>query len=216
MRVDYVDHMGSDLTVVNAARVSFDKHHEAFEQGKDDRLISYLAVNGHWTPFAHAIVQLRVTAPVFVANQLKRHQIGFALNEVSRRYVDSPPEFETLVWRKRPDASIKQGSGEKFGKAEQRRINALVDTLQIDACAAYLRLVENFGVAPEQARAVLPMSTHTSWYWTGSLVAWARLCRQRMDPDTQGETQSVAREIDRVVAPLFPVSWACLLKSEAT
>lgn len=208
MKVELIDRMGSDLTVVNAARVSMDKHHTKFTAG-DERLIRYLARHEHWTPFAHPQVQFRIEAPVFVANQLKRHQIGFALNEVSRRYVDSEPAFEAIAWRYRPDGSIKQGSGgpvpcEVQGAWEGIRLDA-----QNAAVAAYRRLLKR-GAAPELARSVLPQSMHTSWYWTGSLYAWARLCRQRTHPHAQYETGWIARAIRHRIGPLFPVSWRAL------
>lgn len=210
MQVDYIDHMGSDLTVVNAARVSFDKHHDEFDTEKDTKLIGYLAKHGHWTPFAHCQAQFRIEAPIFVANQLKRHQIGYALNEVSRRYVDDEPTFEHLVWRKRPDASIKQGSGEEFHRSDQAVLNYHAEQVEQHALRAYKNLLDE-GVAPEQARSVLPQSMHTSWYWTGSLYAWANMCNQRLDSHAQGETRVVAAMVFTEMAKLFPISWEALM-----
>ena len=211
MQVDLIDHMGSDLTVVNAARVSCDKHHAEFDEVADTRLIDYLARNGHWTPFAHPQVQLRVTCALFVAAQLKRHVVGASLNEVSRRYVDDEPYFEPLVWRRRPDKSIKQGSGGEVSEMEQ----ALFDQVALKAIkaaqSAYRELLGS-GVAPEQARSILPQNMHTSWYWTGSLYFWANLCRQRLHPHAQKETRDVALEIQDRVRPLFPVSWEKLME----
>ncbi len=211
MNVDYIDHMGSDLAVVNAARVSFNKHHDVFDEAADTRLIDYLARNGHWTPFAHPQVQLRVTVPLFVAAQLKRHVVGASVNEVSRRYVDSEPEFESLVWRKRPDKSIKQGSAGDLDDEDQRLCTYFARTIESRALYIYAQLLDK-GVAPEQARAVLPQTMHTSWCWTGSLYFWANLCRQRLHPYAQKETRDVALEIQDRVRPLFPVSWERLME----
>ena len=208
MRVELIDSMGNDLTVVNAARVSMDKHHDEFTEG-DARLIAYLAKHDHWTPFAHPQATFRIEAPIFVSNQLKRHQIGFALNEVSRRYVDSEPEFYQIKWRLRPEGNIKQGSG---GAAVMRQ--ALWAETQRkaekEALIAYKTLIRE-GAAPEQARAVLPQSMYTSWYWTGSLFAWARLGRQRLNAHAQGETRELAEQIAPHMAGLFPVSWTALV-----
>ena len=209
MKVELIDCMGSDLTVVNAARVSMDKHHEAFTEG-DEKLVRYLAKHEHWTPFAHCQAQFRIEAPIFVANQLKRHQIGFALNEVSRRYVDSEPTFEVLAWRNRPAKNIKQGSGEAFHPEKQALFREAQEYVEKVAQERYRWLLIQ-GVAPEQARAVLPQSMHTSWYWTGSLYAWARLCRQRLDSHAQGETRQVARSISSDLIDLFPCSWRALM-----
>ena len=211
MNVELITHMGSDLTVVNAARVSMNHHHEAFTV-HDERLIAYLAKHSHWTPFAHCQAQFRIDAPIFVANQLKRHQIGFALNEVSRRYVDSAPVFEPLTWRTRPEKNIKQGSGHEFSDLLQARFRSLQERAERVSESCYLELL-SLDVAPEQARAVLPQSMHTSWYWTGSLFAWARLCVQRLDSHAQGETRWVAERVAGHMNELFPVSWAALVKS---
>lgn len=205
-RVELLDCMGSDLTVVNAARVSFDKRHEEFQE-KDEKLIGYLARHGHWTPFAHAQLQFRVTAPIFVARQLVKHQVGLVWNEVSRRYVDDEPVFYIpTAWRGRP-INAKQGSD---GKA-----NLVLAHLAgfDDACRHSLEVYKSFlaaGVAPEQARMILPQNVMTSWYWTGSLMAFARVCKQRLDPHAQQETREVAQQINELIKPLFPVSWAAL------
>ena len=213
MNVEYIDHMGSDLTVVNAARVSMDKHHEELDLDTDPKLIRYLARHEHWTPFAHPQVQLRIEAPIFVANQLKRHQIGFALNEISRRYVKDPPEYhEVKQWRLAPDKSVKQGSGADANEEQNYALRQVAGNLTDKVDETYRNLIDD-GIAPEQARALLPMSMHTSWYWTGSLYAWARLCGQRLDPHAQGETQWIAREIDKIISPLFLHSWPILLES---
>lgn len=219
MKVEYIEHLGSDLTVVNAARVSFDKHTETLTD-KDERLIQYLAKHNHWTPFAHPQIQLRLTVPIFIANQLKRHQIGFALNEVSRRYVDDDPKFFVPEqWRGRPDGSIKQGSSEAVIKnigfnPRWPWLNQTVeyeDLLMLNQ-AYYTHLIQ-IGVAPEMARMILPQSMYTSWYWTGSLAAWARLCQQRLDAHAQVESQQIAQQISDIIQPLFPISWTVLVNN---
>ena len=209
MRVELIDVMGSDLTVVNAARVSFDKHHDVFEDPKDTKLISYLANHGHWTPFSHPQIQFRLTTALFVAAQLKRHVVGFALNEVSRRYVDSEPEFESLVFRQRHE-SAKQGSADEFEDVMQEELQGQLGEVH-ELCLGRYEEFLAAGVAPEQARAVLPQTMMTSWYWTGSLYAWANLCRQRLDPHAQVETRAVAVLISAEMERLFPVCWEKLV-----
>ena len=206
MQANLIDHMGSDLTVVNAARVSFAKESEQMNDS-DERLINYLATHGHWSPFAHAFLQFRIKAPVFVARQLVKHQVGLSWNEVSRRYVDDPPEFyEPVVWRGRPKNS-KQGSD---GEAEdQTKATSICQQTSNAAYTNYHRLLEQ-GVAPEQARMILPQTMMTEWYWSGSLQAFARVCNQRLDDHSQEETQVIARQIQEQAAEKFPVSWIAL------
>ena len=230
IKVDLVDHMGTDLTVVNAARVSFDKasfweystvEHPEFGPIRDEhlsvadtKLIHYLAKHNHWSPFAHTSIQLRIKAPIFVARQLVKHVVGGVWNEVSRRYVDSEPEFFfPEVWRGRPTDGMKQGSS---GIVE--RLEADLDVTPGDearkACfeayCAYTNLLEA-GVAPEQARMILPQNMMTEWYWTGSLMFFARVCKERLAPGAQAETRDVASLIAREVELLFPVSWNALM-----
>jgi thymidylate synthase (FAD) len=206
MEVTLLNHMGGDLTVVNAARVSFAKEHENFLEG-DTGLINYLATHDHWTPFAHCCVQFRIKAPLFVARQLGKHQVGLVWNEVSRRYVDSEPEFWfPEVWRKRA-ANIKQGSSDE----EFHHLNTLGyinDAIE----AMYKAYTESIskGMAPEQARMILPQNMMTSWYWTGSLMFFHRVFKQRTDPHAQMETQEVAVQIGDICHKLFPVSWSAL------
>lgn len=215
IQVDYIDHMGTDLTVVNAARVSFDQE-SAFEGGddgdlssRDEKLINYLATHNHWTPFSHPQITLRETVPIFVARQRFKHMVGFTYNEVSRRYVDSGIEFYSPdEWRSRPDGSVKQGSGDVLDNEE-------IPEFYEDFVAHCEFIYESFldmGVAPEQARMVLPQSMITSYYVTGSLAAFARLYKQRIDPHAQKEIQDLAEKIGDVIEPLFPVSWAALTK----
>lgn len=213
MKVDLIDLMGSDLSVVNSARVSFDKQSELIDgymlSSKDAKLISYLARHNHWSPFAHTSIQLRLKAPIFLARQLVKHCVGGNWNEVSRRYVDSEPEF----WiphnlRKRPDASIKQGSSsERVQHNEAARDLVIRSTLQ--DLGTYNELLE-LGVAPELARVVLPQNMMTEWYWTGSLLFFARVYNQRSDVSAQREAGEIARHIQNVVQPHFPVSWEAL------
>ena len=210
MKVDYIHHFGDDLMVVNTARVSMDKRHETFEDGKDDRLIEYLAEHEHWTPFGHPQVQLRITAPIFVARQWFRSVIGVARNEVSRRYVDSDPVFFTPnTWRARPTANIKQGSGDGLEPHDQKVAFEILQRAQDMAEQAYFQLLD-IGVAPEQARMVLPQSMETTWIETGSLAYWARVFKLRADHHAQGEIQDLAAMVAEVVQPLFPVSWRAL------
>lgn len=217
MQVSYIDHMGSDLSVVNAARVSFAKQHSQFKEDKDTKLINYLAKHGHWTPFGHTSITLHLKAPVFIARQLGKHQVGFVWNEVSRRYVDAPPEFYTpKAWRKRPDASIKQGSGSEvvppweLGVYDDIHINKVFYEDVLHVCEELYYLMIAKGVAPEQARMVLPQSMYTEWYWTGSLAAWARLYKLRSDPSSQAEIREIADLVSTTITELYPVSWRSL------
>ena len=213
MQVEYLDSMGDDLSVVNAARVSFAKWKEEFDEG-DARLIRYLAQHGHESPFFHPHVQLRITAPIFVARQWWRHQIGVARNEVSRRYVDTGVAFHRITeWRKRPADSIKQGSGEALDPHQQFSIKRKVDEVQHQCRMLYENLIER-GVAPEQARSVLPQSMMTEWIETGSLAYYARACQLRLAKDAQGEIQELAAKVAQVIGPRFPASWSALCSTE--
>ena len=219
MTVDLITHMGSDLTVVNAARVSFDKESEwdsipfggeikGLLSDKDEKLIKYLARHKHWTPFGHCFAQFRITAPVFVARQLIKHQIGLVWNEVSRRYVDTEPEFwEPDVWRGKAK-NKKQGSELEGVSSQDVMMHVYQDALR-HAKDAYNYLLQS-GVCPEQARSVLPQSLITQWYWSGSLAAFARVCNLRNKPDAQIETQLIAKEIDNHMSNLYPTSWSAL------
>ena len=226
----YVDHMGSDLSVVNAARVSFAKKSEWNPDWRDDhyepllpadsKLIKYLAKHKHMSPFGHAFASFHVKAPVFVARQLVKHKF-LRWNEISRRYVDSEPEFyEPTEWRGR-SVDAKQGSkgvvevkpqyntyqGDEFSQFGDWWTT--VKDYYEDAVYFYEHLLEQ-GVCPEQARMVLPQSMMTEWYWSGSLDAFADMCNLRCKPDTQYETQVVAGHIDTEMLKLFPVSWKAL------
>jgi len=230
--VTLIDHMGDDLSVVNAARVSFGKRIELdasqyddveYEgcltqipilQDRDIKLIKYLAKHNHWSPFGHASMQFHIKAPVFVARQLIKHQVGLVWNEVSRRYVDDEPEFYTPeVWRAAAE-NKKQGSSD-----EEININPAIgngpqmvdDYQQVlkNAKWTYEELLR-LGVCPEQARMVLPQSMMTEWYWSGTLYAFANICNLRCKPEVQLETQMIAKEIDIQAGKLFPVSWEAL------
>lgn len=224
MQAKLIDHMGSDLTVVNAARVSFDKESEweyeidgTFTSAeitrslseRDNRLIHYLASHKHWTPFSHPQVTLRETVPIFVARQRFKHVVGFSYNEVSRRYVDSYPEFyEPKIWRKKAE-NKKQGSSNE--SVEDKYITNYWIEVTETCIRAYNKLIEA-GVAPEQARMVFPQSMYTSYYVTGSLAAWARAYTLRSQPDAQQEIQDLAAQWNSIIEPLFPVSWKALTK----
>ena len=227
MNVDLVDHMGTDLTVVNAARVSFDKasfweystvEHPEFGPIRDEhlsvadtKLIHYLAKHNHWSPFAHTSIQLRIKAPIFVARQLFKHQVGGVENEVSRRYVDSEPEFYfPEVWRGRPTDGAKQGSSGEVTHVHGVLVSHGAQYAASTALGTYNQLIDG-GVAPEQARMILPQNMMTEWYWTGSLMFFARVCKERLAPGAQAETRDVASLIAREVELLFPVSWNALM-----
>jgi len=223
IEVTYVDHMGSDLSVVNAARVSFGKKSDWMPRvhngeqlvltPKDAKLISYLAKHQHKSPFNHAFATFHIKAPIFVARQLQKHEY-MPWNEISRRYVDSEPEFyQPDVWRGR-SADKKQGSD---GVVDMVDISGrfplsptAVQTLSDGKTLEAYRNLIDAGVAPEQARMVLPQSMMTEWYWSGSLYAFAKMCGLRLKPDAQYETRLVAEQIEDKMTELFPESWTAL------
>ena len=209
MDVELIDHMGSDASVVNAARVSFGKRIKEMSEG-DTKLIRYLAKHNHWSPFGHASVQFRIKAPVFVARQLVKHQVGLTWNEISRRYVEHEPEFyEVDSWRGRP-INKKQGSSEEEIEWVDGNEEVSTTSLQteIEALAEYnYNWMLRAGVAPEQARMILPQSMMTEWYWSGTLYAFARICNLRCAEDAQYETRIVANLINDECERLFPISW---------
>ena len=209
----YVDHMGTDLTVANEARVSFGKKSEMdssdpwnppFLKVKDAKLIRYLAKHKHISPFGHCFASFHVKAPVFVARQLVKHKF-LRWNEISRRYVDSEPEFYLPdQWRGR-SKDKKQGS-EGIAQTFVSDWDTYNHSLKI-----YKDLLKD-GVCPEQARMVLPQSMVTEWYWSGSLDAFADMCKLRYADDTQAETREVAEYIAGEMYELFPVSWEALVE----
>lgn len=205
--IELVDVMGTDLSIVNAARVSFRKEKAVLEDG-DIKLINYLAKHKHMTPFRHPHLSIRVTAPIFLARQLGKHQTGLTWNEVSRRYVDDAVDFfRPQTWRNRPEDSIKQGSGGKF--YNQSYADQIYKKLIADCSATYYAMIKS-GIAPEQARMVLPQSMLTEWIWTGSLLAFFHVWNLRHDPHAQMEAQDFANELDEVIKDLFPYSWKAL------
>jgi thymidylate synthase (FAD) len=224
IKATLIDHCGSDLSTVNAARVSFGKQSHAvewlnydYENGgrtgdlvavlddKDKKLIRYLAKHKHLSPFGHAFASFHVKAPIFVARQLVKHSF-LRWNEISRRYVDDEPEFyEPETWRGK-SVDKKQGSSGDLDLDHEPYSN--------DACLRNYNFLLDNGVAPEQARMVLPQSTMTEWWWSGSLDAFARMCNLRCASDTQYETRIVADQISKIMGDIFPVSWEALMNEE--
>ena len=263
----YLDHMGTDLTVCNAARASFGKESDWATNADgtyagptnrlkptDANLIRFLAtgyrasewedfliqiegtvINGtakdltdllhaykrraqHWAPFAHPQLQIRIQIPIFLARQFVKHQVGAVWSEESRRYIsDEPGVWFPNEWHTRPE-DIKQGSGGPItrmtwndgGDVEREEIDPIVRELTAQQLHAYMQMVEG-GVAPEEARIVLPLNTMTTVVWTGSLLFWSRVCNQRLDGHAQLAAQELAKQIAAIAKPLFPVSWAALV-----
>jgi thymidylate synthase (FAD) len=212
--VEVLETFGDDLTVVNAARVSFAKESHEFSE-QDGKLVRYLAKHHHITPFFHPQIRLRIKMPIFVAREWFRHQIGFARNEVSRRYVDSPPE----CYVPKPDhirardPKLKQGSKlEPVDNAEYVH-EEILDLTNV-AMDTYKKLLDS-GVAPEIARMILPQSMYTEFIETGSLAAYARLCTLRLDPTAQKEIREYATAVDTLLKDKFPVSWPALIPQES-
>jgi thymidylate synthase (FAD) len=219
--------MGDDITVVNAARVSFNKESEYVTRDvsaptghipifegtlsvRDQKLIKYLASHNHFTPFTHCAITIREKVPIFVARQRFKHTVGFSYNEVSRRYVNDEPEFfEPEEWRYAPNNGAKQGSSGVIEGEDQLELFSMLNILHNSAKTIYTQLLEN-GVAPEQARMVLPQSMYTEYYVTGSLSAWARAYNLRIDSHAQKEIQMLAQQWDEIIRPLYPFSWAAL------
>jgi len=243
MKTTLVDNMGSDLSVINAARVSFNKRSNSDEwldmdEGEvfscvpvlkedDVKLIKYLADHKHWTPFAHTSLSFRIKAPIFVARQLGKHQVGLVWNEVSRRYVDYEPEFWLPTeWRKKAK-NKKQGSSKQV--ISNDKLNDIIceeyedwldsgcaytPTEITEVCVGTYNALLNEGICPEQARMVLPQNMMTEWIWTGSLYAFARICSLRSAEDTQLETQEISNEIFRICDKSFPISWYHLMNKQ--
>src|SRR5574343_351573 len=220
--VELIDKMGSDISVVNAARVSFakesgylvDKEGGLFTSEQDQKLINYLAKHNHWSPFAHTSIQFRIKAPIFVARQLVKHQVGGVWNEVSRRYVDDEPEFWfPQVWRGKPINAKQGSSGTVRLSGDNTEFDGYYHPESVCEFAlnSYDRMIA-YGVAPEQARMVLPQNTMTEWIWTGSLMFFARVCNLRLDAHAQAETQEVAQMINNLIPNEFEHSWNALVK----
>jgi len=248
MQITLIDKMGTDLTVVNAARVSFDKESlwNVFDDDgnqiefpqpwedyrnkqlseKDQKLISYLAKHNHWTPFSHVQITMREKVPIFVARQRFKHMVGFTYNEVSRRYVDDAPEFYTPdVWRKRAENKKQGSSDEQIFFVEKQIYSELIGEMVNDFSpihGVYQRFIDNAeelyndfikaGVAPEQARMVLPQSMYTEYFVTGSLAAWARAYKLRIDSHAQKEIQDLAVEWNKLIGGISELqhSWKAL------
>ena len=214
MEVTLVDVLGSDARVVDAARVSFSKKSSNYTEEQNAKLIQYLAKHNHFTPFTHVQITLYQKMPIFVARQFAKHTVGFSTNEVSRRYVDDPPEFYTPdKWRKRAE-NVKQGSSDEevtqFQGASYSVSSGYNELLSHAQCL-YNDMIEN-GVAPEQARMVLPQSMYTEMYTTGSLAAWARAYKLRIDSHAQKEIRDLAKEWMRLIGGISELkhSWKAL------
>ena len=209
--VALVDHMGTDCTVVNAARISFGK--SVTEMGeKDIRLLTYLAKHKHWTPFAHPQLTFHIKMPIFVARQFMKSNVGVVYNEISRRYVDDTPEFYDPAWghyRSKPDGSIKQGSGKSLDFDNSQACCISMRSVNSKAVEAYHTMLDR-GLAPEMARMVLPVSMYTEVWATMSLQAAHRIVSLRLDPHAQWEIQQYGKAMDDLIKPLFPHAWAAL------
>lgn len=206
--VQYVDHMGDDDSVCDAARVSMNKSADLFTVSQNEKLINYLAKHNHWSPFSHCHIKLRFKAPIFVARQLMKHQVGFAWNEVSRRYVSDEPEFWFPDYYRVAAENVKQGSG-----VEPIHANELFKT---DTMYALQKAAEHYsdliraGACAEQARSILPQSMMTEWIWTGSLYAWSRMYKLRADSHAQKEVRFYAFRVEEEIKRFFPLSWRAL------
>ena len=205
--VEYMDHMGSDCAVVNAARVSFNKEIKVMSLS-DVKLLQYLAKHRHWSPFAHTSIQFRCKAPIFLARQLVKHQVGGVWNEVSRRYVDSAPEFYIPQVVHNYPQNAKQGCGGEHMYSEYFVGEILAVTK--DADAEYNQLIAE-GIAPEEARMVLPLNTMTEWIWTGSLMFWYRVWSLRHDPHAQSAAREFADLLYKAIPDDFQVSMQSLV-----
>ena len=254
LQVQYIDHMGSDLSVVRAATASFAKDPEAWDEVKHPRLINYLArgmtqaeydgliekvaygqfneheaeqllndyrhTPTHWSPFAHTAITLRLKAPIAIHAQFMKHTVGFAHNTLSRRYISDTPEVFLPTFRTAPQGNVKQGSGDvipnnggsDWEKPDQSFLQEFYNVNTKACIDAYNYMIKD-GVAPEQARFVLPQGVMTEWVSTGSLYAWARLYNLRTDPHAQKEIQDLVRMVGDIIEPLYPVSWAALTRA---
>lgn len=219
--VQYLMHMGNDNTVANTARVSMGDNEswldlpEGYDDTKRDKLLAYLAREFHTSPFRHNAISIRGKVPLFIARQLGKHQVGLTWNEESRRYIDTPAEFydPTGQWRTRPDGSIKQGSGKLLPEHEQYMLDDIYNNV-IDVTTGAYDMALAMNVAPEMARMMLPQSMMVNFIWTGSLMAFAHVYALRIDLHAQKEARDFAEAIDKIVRPLFPVSWSLLTKKQ--
>ncbi len=207
-KVELLETFGSDLTVVNAARVSLGKHVDEFTE-RDAKLCKYLADHNHNSPFFHPQARFRLKMPIWMAREWFRHTIGFARNEVSRRYVDDDPTFHLPDFVRGRAANKKQGSLDDAHHDSELMMEVIKETTQ-KSFDYYKSLIKS-GVPPEQARMVLPQNMMTEFIETGSLAAYSRLCNLRMGPDAQKEIQEVARTVSNALETAFPVTWKVLL-----
>ena len=212
--IELLDHTGSDMTVTNSARVSFadfgnwNECPEGYSEERAEKLIGYLAKHKHLTPFRHVYVTIRCKEPIFTVRQLGKHQVGLSWNEVSRRYVKGDIEFYIPdEWRAAPEGSIKQGSAGVHPDSKTWR--HVYGGFIKDAEAMYKSMIME-GIAPEQARMVLPQSMMTSWVWSGSLLAFAHVYNERSTSGAQQEVRQFAKELDEIIEPLFPIAWNAL------
>jgi thymidylate synthase (FAD) len=208
MKVTLIDSAGGDLSVVNSARVSFNKSQEVLEE-RDEKLIKYLADHRHDTPFRHNFVQLRCEVPLFLARQLMKHQAGLTWNEESKRYVDDIPAFfQPEEWRTRPEKGIKQGSGgrHRYNPRWQRFYEEHIR----DSIEMYRDMIRD-GIAPEMARMVLPQSMMVNFIWSGNLLAFAHVYSLRSGEGAQIEAREFAKLLKDAIQPAFPISWDALI-----
>lgn len=195
--VEIIEVFGNDLMIVNAARVSFGKTKEAFDE-KDEKLIKYLVEHKHVAPFRHPQLQFRITCPIYVERQLFKHQVGLSANSISGRYVDFSDSYTTIKeWRKQATNS-KQGSAEPLEEYHQENFSDLEASV-INYCKGIYDRMIKAGIAKEQARTILPLNLNTTFMWTGSLLAFLHLFDLRLKPDTQQETREIAQEMLRLV-----------------
>lgn len=216
INVEYLNHMGDDLFVSNIARVSFAKESKEFRtieqmpKGSDEGIINYLARENHFTPFGHPQITLRVKAPIPIRTQCFKSKVGFIENEESRRYISTTPElFVPDEFRSKPEGSIKQGSGGVHEDSSYWVNEYKVQCL--NAIEMYEAMIAT-GIAPEQARLVLPQGVMVNWIWTGSLAAYARFCHLRQDSHAQQEVKLVADKVSEIIKPLFPYCWKALME----
>lgn len=225
--VELLDFCGSDAAIANSARVSFSQFGEwnevpeGYSEGKCEKLIKYLASHNHSSPFRHNCITIRCQAPIFIARQLMKHQAGLSWNESSRRYVDSEPAFfYPEQWRSRPEGSLKQGSGsdevtmlhvKDVAEGDWGSVSIMNEyNNHIHRSALLYNEMLSSGVAPELARMVLPQSMLVDWVWSGNLLAFAHCFNLRIKENAQIEAQEFAKELDKVIAPLFPIAWQAL------
>lgn len=225
VKAELLDYMGTDLDVVNAAKVSFSKESEwewqtEYECGvpvsdtpiladKDKKLINYLATHDHWTPFAHTALKFRCSAPVPIRTQAFKHKIGMVENEESRRYISSTPEiYIPEFFRAKPEGSIKQGSAGKHIRSDDWIIDYQQKAL---SCVHMYENMLKDGVCPEQARFILPQGAIVNWIWTGNLVSFANFYNKRTDTNAQYEVRLLAESVGKQIAEIFPVSWKALV-----